>query len=284
MGFMDGLKKLTQPYDDDEDFFEGADQSLRPQPKPEQKAAVSAAQMAFENAFADPGGTPAPAEEAQPKKPAEGGTGGIFGGFKKAAQSASKPRRERTVNFGGRDTSVLLFSPKNFDEAGELVSYLQQDMRNFELYGTVRAIYSTCDSINYLTKEKDLVKVLKLVNNYLDPKGIFVFDLKTVHFYRDVMANTVEAQNLDECSYIWKNYYDAGRHLNEYDLTLFIREKDVYRKSEEIHLQRAYTLAEVKKAIQSAGMVFVKAFDEKDGGKVRPGTERMIIVAREKGK
>ncbi len=128
MGFMDGLKKLTQPYDDDEDFFEGADPSLRPQPKAEQKPPVSAAQMAFENAFADPGGTPAPAEEAQPKKPAEGGTGGIFGGFKKAAQSGGKPRRERTMNFGGKDTSVILFSPKTFDEAGELVNYLQQDM------------------------------------------------------------------------------------------------------------------------------------------------------------
>ena len=126
MGFMDGLKKLTQPYDDDEDFFEGADQSLRPQPKSEQKA-VSAAQMAFENAFADQGGTPAPAEEAQAKKPGES-SGGIFGGFKKVAQSASRPKRERTVNFGGKDTSVLLFSPKTFDEAGELVSYLQQDM------------------------------------------------------------------------------------------------------------------------------------------------------------
>ena len=128
MGFMDGLKKLTQPYDDDEDFFEGADQSLRPQPKPEQKSAVSAAQMAFENAFADTGGSPAPAEEAAPKKPAEGGGGGgLFGGFRKAAQNAAKPKRERTMNFGGRDTSVILFSPKNFDEAGELVGYLQQE-------------------------------------------------------------------------------------------------------------------------------------------------------------
>jgi cell division inhibitor SepF len=125
MGFMDGLKKLTQPYDDDEDFFEGADQSLRPQPKPDQKSAVSAAQMAFENAFADPGGSPAPAEEAAPKKP-EGG-GGLFGGFRKAAQNAAKPKKERTMNFGGRDTSVILFSPKNFDEAGELVGYLQQE-------------------------------------------------------------------------------------------------------------------------------------------------------------
>ena len=127
MGFMDGLRKLTQPYDDEEDFFEGADQSLRPQPKSEQKA-VSAAQMAFENAFADPGGAPAPAEEAPaPKKTAEGSGGGIFGGFKKAAQSSPRPRREKTMNFGGRDTSVILFSPKTFDEAGELVGYLQQD-------------------------------------------------------------------------------------------------------------------------------------------------------------
>ena len=126
MGFMDGLKKLTQPYDDDEDFFEGADQSLRPQPKPEQKSAVSAAQMAFENAFADSGGSPAPAEEAPPKKTAEGG-GGLFGGFRKAAQNAAKPRRERTMSLGGRDTSVILFSPKTFDEAGELVGYLQQE-------------------------------------------------------------------------------------------------------------------------------------------------------------
>lgn len=127
MGFMDGLKKLTQPYDDDEDFFEGADQSLRPQPKAEQKAPVSAAQMAFESAFADPGGANLPAEEAPPKKTGES-AGGIFGGLRKAAQSGAKPRRERTMNFGGKDTSVLLFSPKTFDEAGELVSYLQQDM------------------------------------------------------------------------------------------------------------------------------------------------------------
>ena len=127
MGFMDGLKKLTQPYDDEEDFFEGADPSLRPQPKNEQKPAVSAAQMAFESAFADAGGSPAPAEEALPKKPAEG-SGGLFGGLRKAAQGAAKPRRERTVSLGGRDTSVILFSPKSFDEAGELVGYLQQDM------------------------------------------------------------------------------------------------------------------------------------------------------------
>ncbi|MBQ9686620.1 MAG: cell division protein SepF [Oscillospiraceae bacterium] len=126
MGFMDGLKKLTQPYDDDEDFFEGADLSFKPQPKQEQKSAVSAAQMAFENAFADAGAGPAPEDEPQTNKKSGAADGGIFGnlGLKKGGRA----KGQRTVNFGGKETSVLLFSPKSFDEAGELVSYLQQDL------------------------------------------------------------------------------------------------------------------------------------------------------------
>ena len=128
MGFMDGLKKLTQPYDDDEDFFEGADPNFKPQPKAESRPAVSAAQMAFESAFADSTG-PAPEEEPRQQRPAQQEGGGIFGnlGLKKGG---GKPRagRSGTVNVGGRDTSVLLFSPKSFDEAGELVGYLQQEL------------------------------------------------------------------------------------------------------------------------------------------------------------
>lgn len=123
MGFMDEFKKLTQPYDDDDDFFEGADPSFKPQPKTPDKPSVSAAQKAFEKSFGDE--TPAP--EANPAKPGgEGGLGGIFGNLGK---KTAKPRgpKERTMNFGGKDTQVILFSPKGFDEAGELVGYLLQN-------------------------------------------------------------------------------------------------------------------------------------------------------------
>lgn len=126
MGFMDELKKLTQPYDDEEDFFEGADPSFKPQPKqkaePKIKNPISAAQLAFENSFAD--SSVAPAEEPEQKKAAN--EGGLFGarGAKKAPRQ--KAPRQRTVNFGGRDTSVILFSPKSFDEAGELVNYMME--------------------------------------------------------------------------------------------------------------------------------------------------------------
>lgn len=114
MGFMDELKKLTQPYDDEDDFFEGADESAKPAP------AVSAAQMEFENTFDSSSTAPEPAVRA----PRAEGAGGLFGGRK--AFKPKAPQREKTVSFGGNDTQVVLFNPKSFDEAGELVSYLNQ--------------------------------------------------------------------------------------------------------------------------------------------------------------
>ena len=129
MGFMDELKKLTQPYDDEEDFFEGADPSFKPQPKqkaePKIKKPISAAQLAFENSFGGEASS-APMEEAAPKKP--GAEGGLFGARAQKKPPRQKAPRQRTVNFGGRDTSVILFSPKSFDEAGELVNYMNQGL------------------------------------------------------------------------------------------------------------------------------------------------------------
>ena len=65
------------------------------------------------------------------------------------------------------------------EKSGYDILYLNQDMREFELYGTVRAVISVCDSVNYLLMDEDLIECFKLVNNYLDPKGIFFFDFNT---------------------------------------------------------------------------------------------------------
>ena len=62
-------------------------------------------------------------------------------------------------------------------ESGQDILYLQQDMQEFELYGTVRAIVSVCDSLNYITEREELLQVFRLVNNYLDPEGLFLFDI-----------------------------------------------------------------------------------------------------------
>lgn len=157
-------------------------------------------------------------------------------------------------------------------------------MREFELYGTVRAVVSICDSLNYLLEREELVQTFRLVNNYLDPEGIFVFDFNTVYKYKEVIGDSVIAENREECSFIWENYYDDETSINEYDLTVFIKEGELYRKFEETHYQRGYTLQEVKKALNQAGLIFLEAFDGETFKQPHENSERIFVMAKEQGK
>ena len=133
------------------------------------------------------------------------------------------------------------------ETSGHDILYLLQDMQEFELYGTVRAVISVCDSLNYLTEEQDLEHVFELVNNYLDPGGLFIFDMNTVYKYQEMIGDSTIAENREEGSFIWENTYDEESGINEYALTLFLPDTDGrYEKVEEVHYQRAYPLEQIK--------------------------------------
>ena len=176
------------------------------------------------------------------------------------------------------------------DIAEPSILYLQQDMREFELYGTVSAVVSICDSMNYMTSDEDLLQVFRLVNNYLDKDGVFIFDMNTEYKYKELMGDTTIAENREDVSFIWENLYDEEKRLNEYCLTLFAKAETedededgpaLYEKYEEVHLQRAYPLAEVKRLLAEAGMTFVAAYDVLTHEAPGQECERMYIVARE---
>lgn len=170
-------------------------------------------------------------------------------------------------------------------QSGADILYLQQDMRKFELYGTVRAVVCLCDSLNYLLKEEELLQTFRLVNNYLDPGGLFLFDFNTVYKYETVIGDTTIAENRDDCSFIWENYYDAKEQLNEYDLTIFVRDKSgLFRKSTETHIQRGYTLLAIRRLVEASGMIFLRAADADTHGEVCETSERIYVLAAEQGK
>ncbi|MBQ2250255.1 MAG: class I SAM-dependent methyltransferase [Lachnospiraceae bacterium] len=173
---------------------------------------------------------------------------------------------------------------KKYD-SGKDILYLCQDMREFELYGTVAAVVSICDCMNYVTEYEDLTEVFRLVNNYLDPKGIFIFDMNTEYKYSEVMGDTTIAEDREDSSFIWENQYEAEEKINIYDLSIFVREEeDLYRKYHETHYQRAYSLEEVKAAIEEAGMEFVTVYDAFTKDAPKPTSERIYVIARERGK
>lgn len=167
--------------------------------------------------------------------------------------------------------------------------YLCQDMREFELYGTAGAFVSVGDSVNYLLADDDMVRLFKRVNTFLFPRGIFVFDFKTLHLYRDVIGDSTIAEDREDCSFIWENWFDDESRINEYDLSLFIREKgteddNLFRKYQEIHRQRGYTLEEMKSFAKEAGLTWIADMDSDTMGPVSEESERILCVVRENGK
>ena len=165
------------------------------------------------------------------------------------------------------------------------ILYLLQDMQEFELYGTVRAVISACDSLNYILEEDELLQVFRLVNNYLDPGGLFLFDMNTIYKYQQILGEGTIAENRDEGSFIWENFYEEKSRINTYDLTLFVpREDGLYEKYEEVHDQRAYSLETITSLLEKAGLKVLAVYDEYTLDP--PGAEcgRYTIIAREQEK
>ena len=178
---------------------------------------------------------------------------------------------ERLAGYGydmiGVDNSeeMLELAMEKKTESGYDILYLLQDMRGFELYGTVRAVVSVCDSVNYITEPDELEEVFRLVNNYLDPKGIFLFDFNTVHIYRDVIGDSTIAEDRGVCSFIWDNRYYEKEQINEYDLTLFIAED--FNPMENAYVsERTADSEDALLSEEGAGDLEDTMFSEEEGG------------------
>lgn len=185
----------------------------------------------------------------------------------------------------GVDYSMDMLEIAREKSEGKDILYLEQDMREFELYGTVRAVLCVCDSINYILEPEEVKEVFSLVDNYLDPQGLFIFDFNTDYKYREIIGDNVIAEDRDDVSFIWDNYYDEESRINEYALSIFVQEKeDLYRKYQELHYQRGYSLEEMKEYLEEAGLIFLSAEDGEEGGPVRPDSGRIRVVAREQKK
>lgn len=220
--------------------------------------------------------------------------------------SMTRRMAARGYDMIGIDNSeeMLQIAREKSGDRAEGILYLCQDMREFELYGTVRAVISVCDSMNYMLSEEELLTVFRLVNNYLDPQGIFIFDLDTEYAYGEVLGDNTIAENREEGSFIWENTYYEEEKVNEINLALFIKESSrgplaanpeqpdipleeesdagLYRKYEETHYRKAYCLDTVKRLIEEAGMEWVAAYDALTQEEPKRDSERVYIIAREK--
>lgn len=184
----------------------------------------------------------------------------------------------------GLDKSVdmLALAKQKQEETKSDILYLNQDMTEMELDKPVDACISVCDSMNYLLQEEEMSALFERVKKYLTPGGLFIFDLKTVYCYRNVIGNQTWVEQDEEVSYIWENFFYEEQDINEYMLTIFRKQPDsgLYERMEEAHYQRAYSPERLKSLLAEAGLTLVDSFDEDMESPIRENSERIYLIAK----
>ena len=189
------------------------------------------------------------------------------------------------IGVDGSEQMLSRAYERMYKEGASGVLFLEQDMRAFELYGTVGAVVSTLDCVNYLTGDGDLAKCFSLVHNYLDPDGIFLFDVNTpykfAHIYGDnayILEDEIDGQAV-WCG--WQNAYDTETGLCDFYLTLFEEDEDGrYLRSEEHQRERCFTHETLLAALERAGFAYLGTWADYRFTSPDESTERWYIAAR----
>jgi len=166
------------------------------------------------------------------------------------------------------------------DGASEVL-LLQQDMRSFELYGSVAAVVCVLDGINYLTEVRDIRACFKWVKNYLDPGGVFVFDVNTPHKFKDVFGQSDMILEADGVYCGWQNTYDPETRLCEFDLTIFKRDGDgLWTRSEEKQYEKCWGMKSLTRNLELAGLCDIRFYSGYSDRPACGDDDRWVVTAR----
>jgi SAM-dependent methyltransferase len=212
----------------------------------------------------------------------------------------SIPLAEQGFEVFGIDLSedMLAVAQQKLDEGrrttartGGSVTWLQQDLRDWELGRPADAVISFCDCMNYLVEEDDIVQALQAAYAGLKDGGVFIFDMHTQHQLQGYAEAQPYFLNDDDIAYIWTCDFDPGKSEIEHELTIFVREESSleygsddaitprFHRVEELHVQRAYDLGWVKQHLKEAGFRDVSVYGDFLWKAVTETTERAFFVA-----
>lgn len=191
------------------------------------------------------------------------------------------PLLKRGYDMIGVDLSGEMLNIARNKKNGDKVLWLCQDMRSFELYGTVGAVVCCLDSINYLTSRQGLDKCFSLVHNYLDPNGIFIFDVNTPYKFEHVYGNNHYILEDDGIYCGWQNYFDKKSGLCDFELSFFYENSDgSYTRLDETQTERCYSLKTLSNLLSKNGFEILKVVSDFEQNPVTDNDERAYFICR----
>lgn len=166
-------------------------------------------------------------------------------------------------------------------ESGSDITYLHQRMQDLDLYGTIDVAVCALDSLNHLTSLGELQQAVDRVSLFLDPQGLFLFDVNTPYKHREVLANNIFVYDYDDVYLVWKNTL-LEDDVVSFELDIFERDEQAYFRTTERFCERAYSRDQLREVLDRAGLEVVGLYHEDSLEPPLPHSERVVYVTKKK--
>ncbi len=191
------------------------------------------------------------------------------------------PMARRGYDMTGVDISEdMLNIARSKAEALDIL-FLNQNITNLDLYGTMGAFLCMIDGINYILPPKSLLQLFTRIKTcFIDRDGLFIFDISTEYKLKNIIGSNTFVHCGKDIFYTWQNRYIEKKRLSDMFLTFFAKQKHLYTRFEERHLQKAHSPKELTALLHKAGFSHIDIYDELTFNKPRPDSSRIVFVCR----
>lgn len=181
----------------------------------------------------------------------------------------------------GVDLSENMLSKAREKSDGSIL-YLCQSLQALDMYGTIDAFVCTLDSLNHIEDREELLLALSRVSLFLEPDGVFVFDMNTPYKHEHILADNAFVYETEDVFCVWRNEYEGAGRVN-IALDFFECQPDgSYRRACEDFSEVAYSYEETERLLEEAGLRILAAFDDMTADPPRGDSERIVFVAAKK--
>lgn len=167
------------------------------------------------------------------------------------------------------------------EKGSEGILYLCQDITEFELYGTVAAAVCTTDTVNHITDPAELSHMFDLLHNYIEPGGLFLFDVNSPYKFGHVYGNADYVLEDEGVMLTWQNDYDPAEGIADFYITLFEEQEDgMWSRSDTDFSERCYSAAELEAMLEKSGFEVISVTDAYSDTPAGEKSQRLCITAR----
>lgn len=156
------------------------------------------------------------------------------------------------------------------------IPFICQDLNEIDLHKKMDAIVAVCDVVNYVEEEK-LKRFLLSAYEILKEDGVLLFDISSEYKLKNILGNNTFFEDREDITYIWSNKLNDEK-INM-DLTMFIKEGEVFKRYDEKHVQSIYSENSLLEALENSGFKDVKAYNCFETKKPSRESERIQFVA-----